>query len=226
MVQLFYSLLLLLGGIFLCAWSDAGLKNSLPKEALYEADHASEIRYLPREDFLQLVSLQFKNVLADVIWFNGIGFFGRRFHSDGDYRHLVKFCKSAAKLDPKATYIYPFCGLLVAYEVGDPVAAKEILSWGMEANPEEWLLPYFRGMISYDLENDFAGARLDIAQAITKPNVPPDISRLVVQFAHKEGDLRSEKDFESILAAVPDRNVQSVMRKKFEEIRKKETSAK
>jgi hypothetical protein len=221
MAHKFYALGSFLFSIFLCAWSDSGFKNSLPREIPYEADHASEIRYLPREDVLQLVSLQFKNVLADIIWFNGIGFFGRRFHSDGDYRHLVKFCKSAAKLDPKAHYIYPFCGMLIAYEVGDLVAAKEVLSWGMEALPDEWLIPYLRGMIRYDLENDIKGARADIAQAITKPNVPPDISRLVVEFAQKEGNLRSEKDFDSILAAVPDLNVQAVMRKKFTEIREK-----
>lgn len=201
----------------LCAYSRTHLVATSPK--IYgEAGHAEEVRYLPREEALQKISLEYANVLADVIWFSTINYFGKRFNADEDYRWLTNFCRSMVTLDPRAEYVYPFCGLTMAYEVQSPHAAIELFAKGIETFPDNWMFLYYRGIIKLNLLKDVPGARVDLQEASLKPGAPPSLPRLVVRLAKDEGKVLNGEELEDFLQSIPDPAVKEIMRRKFNEM--------
>ena len=140
-----------------------------------------EVLYLPNGAALELMSFGYRNVLANLLWFNTINYFGKHFRSDHSYTWLKHMCGLVSTLDPKAEHVYEFCGMMLAWEGADPQSAILLLNRAIAANPQSWRFYYLRGMNWALFFRDELRAQADFAQGAKQPAAPPFMARLAVK---------------------------------------------
>lgn len=140
----------------------------------------SDTLYFPNQDSTGYLSFQFKNVLANILWFQTVNYFGKHFQGDKNYRWLNHMCNAVVYLDPKHKDIYEFCSLLIAWEANDPKEAKKILTKGIDHN-EYWRFYYLRGMNSLIFFEDSLSAKNDFIKASKIPKSPPFLKFLAAK---------------------------------------------
>lgn len=134
--------------------------------------------YLPSGKGLSLFAVGFKNVMADLLWFRTINYFGREFASTRDYRYLEHYINLVVKMNPRKDFVYQFGSMMFAWELHNPRASIELLSKGITALPQSWLLQYYRGFMYFYFLNEHEKALADFRAAATKPNAHPTIAQL------------------------------------------------
>jgi len=138
----------------------------------------SEPIYLPRADLLRPLSLGYHNVLADILWFRAISYFGKHYRSDRTYPWLAHICDLVTDLDPRAEHVYQFAGLILPWEAGEVDAGIQILEKGARALPESWGLAYYLGFTHFFFKNDSEVAAAHLQRAVRLPGAHPGVARL------------------------------------------------
>jgi hypothetical protein len=136
-----------------------------------------ELVYLPDAARLRPLALGYDNVLADVVWFRTIDYFGAHYASDKAYPWLAAMCDLVTDLDPRATHVYRFAALILPWEAHDPDAAIRLLEKGTRALPGSWRLYYHLGVIHYLFKADQDAAAASLARAAEQPKAPPFVAR-------------------------------------------------
>jgi hypothetical protein len=136
-----------------------------------------EFVYLPDAARLRPLALGYDNVLADLVWFRTIDYFGAHYTSDRAYPWLEAMCDLVTDLDPRAKHVYRFAALVLPWEAHDPDAAIRLLEKGVRALPEAWTLPYHLGVIQYLFKHDLDAAAAHLARAAEIPRTPPFVAR-------------------------------------------------
>ncbi len=155
----------------------AGLRSALDRQARGNTDSDGPI-YLPRAEFLRPLSLGYHNVLADILWFRAISYFGEHYRSDRTYPWLAHICELVTDLDPQAEHVYRFAGLILPWEAGDIEGGIAILEKGTRAIPQSWELAYYLGFTHFFFKNDFPTAARHLRRAATLPGAHPGTARL------------------------------------------------
>ncbi len=139
---------------------------------------ADEPIYLPKAEYLRPLSLGYHNVLADVLWFRAISYFGEHYRSDRTYRWLAHICELVTDLDPRAEHVYRFAGLILPWEAGDVDGGIRMLEKGVQALPRSWTLSYYLGFTYFFFKDDYETAALHLQRAASLPDVHPAVTRL------------------------------------------------
>jgi tetratricopeptide (TPR) repeat protein len=147
-----------------------------------KADSA-ELVYLPKAQYLRLMSLGYDNVLADVLWFRTINYFGSHYRGDRVYPWLAHMCDLVTDLDPRAEHVYRFAGTILPWEADQADAGIRLLEKGVKALPNSWLLPYWLGFSYYFFKNDFESATKYLRIAAQLPDAHPSVARLAARIA-------------------------------------------
>jgi hypothetical protein len=84
-----------------------GLTGAHLDRAATAAARLDEPVYLPRAEYLRPISLGWQNVLADILWFRTISYFGEHYRSDRTYAWLAQMCDLVTDLDPRAEHVIP-----------------------------------------------------------------------------------------------------------------------
>ncbi len=155
----------------------AGVRSALDLRDRGATDSTGPI-YLPRAELLRPLSLGYHNVLADILWFRAISYFGKHYRSDRTYPWLAHICELVTDLDPQAEHVYRFAGLILPWEAGDIDGGIAILEKGTRAIPTSWGLAYYLGFTHFFFKNDFAAAARHLRRAATLPGAHPGIARL------------------------------------------------
>jgi hypothetical protein len=135
--------------------------------------------YLPRAEFLRPMSLGWQNVLADVLWFRTISYFGEHFRSDRTYPWLAQMCDLVTDLDPRAEHVYRFAGFVLPWEANQADAGIRLLEKGARQFPNSWVLEYFVGFHYYFFKNDYPNALEHLRRAVQLPGVHPSVPALI-----------------------------------------------
>jgi hypothetical protein len=154
-------------------WSSAALERQSSAGA-----EPAELIYLPPTRFLQAVSLGYQQVLANVLWFRTISYFGRHYRSDRVYPWLASMCDVVTDLDPHAEYVYSFGGVILPWEaerIDDGIA---LLEKGVRNMPESWRLQYMLGFSYYFFKNDLRAASHTLHTATFLRGAPDFVGRL------------------------------------------------
>ena len=118
--------------------------------------------FLPTGDYLEVASLGYQTVLADMLYLWSIQYYGHH---------------RTADLDPRYQDAYLTGALVMASDMADPELAIELLQKGAAENPDDWI--YWVEAAHYawmDLEDyERAGAYFD--RALDKEGVPGFIRR-------------------------------------------------
>jgi hypothetical protein len=145
-----------------------------------------ELIYLPPSRFLKAASLGYRNVLADVLWFRTISYFGQHYWSDRFYPWLAAMCNAVTDLDPHAQYVYRFGGLILPWEANRTGDGLALLRKGTRNLPRSWELRYMLGFSEYFFENDLAAASRSLRAAAVLPGAPPFVAGLAAIVAAAE----------------------------------------
>lgn len=173
--------------------------------------------YLPDVKHVRIVSLGFDNVVADVIWFQTLNYFGKQYIAGRDYKWLNHMCQLVTKLDPKTEHTYEFCGTLLSWMARDPEASNVILTQAIEHHPESWRYYYLRGFNYWYFMEDYTKARDDFENASRVPDAPPFLSSLASRLIAKTVSTATAYSF---LTDMVNRTNNPTIREALEEKRK------
>lgn len=158
-------------------------------------DTRAELVYLPDADLLRPLVLGYDQVLADVLWFRTISYFGQHYGTDRAYPWLARMCDLVTDLDPRAEHVYRFAGVILAWEAGEIDEAIRLLEKGVHALPGSWLLHYQLGIVRYFFKQDYGGAARELAQAAALPGAPPSVARMAAVLHAKQHGAQTTVQF-------------------------------
>lgn len=159
--------------------SITGMTGTQLEHRSMKASNATPV-YLPDVRFLRLVSLGHENVLADLLWFRTISYFGQHYRSDRSYPWLAHMCDTVTDLDPRAYDVYRFCGMILPWEAERPDDGIRLLEKGIRHLPQSWQLHYWAGFAYYFFKNDYGKAAGLLRRAAELPNGPASALHLAV----------------------------------------------
>ena len=150
---------------------------SLPSDT----EQRAELLYTPNGQSLEFISFGYRNVLSDVLWFNAIGYFGKHFRSDQDYRWLYHMADIVTTLNPRATHVFEFASTMLSWEAGRPDQAVSLLGKAIKLNPDNWLYYYLRGFTNIFFLHKAEEAKEDFVAASRLPDAHPLVARLAAK---------------------------------------------
>ena len=150
------------------------------------ATRTDEPVYLPRAEYLRPMSLGWQNVLADVLWFRTISYFGEHYRSDHTYPWLAAMCDLVTDLDPRAEHVYRFAGAVLSWEANQTDAGIRMLEKGARQFPDSWTLEYYLGFHYFFFKNDYAQALAHLRRAMQLPGAHPEVAHLATVLAAEQ----------------------------------------
>jgi tetratricopeptide (TPR) repeat protein len=133
-----------------------------------------EVLYLRSPKTLKRMCLGYTGLLADIYWTRAVQYFGYQHHQRSkDFHLLAPLLQIATELDPKLFPAYQFGSNFLAPKppngAGMPVEALQLAKFGVEHNPDQWLLYYNLGFLYYLEFKDYAQAADAFARGAQLP---------------------------------------------------------
>jgi hypothetical protein len=176
--------------------------------------------YLPQAKYLRVLSLGYKNVLADILWFRTISYFGQHYRSDRNYPWLAYMCDQVTDLDPGAEHVYRFAGMILPWEARDPDEGIRLMEKGARNLPDSWQLPYWLGFTYYFFKNDYRAAVSHLRRAAKLPGAQANVGRLLgLLVQDRYGPNTTLQFLAEMEASVTNEEVLTVIRAQREEAR-------
>jgi hypothetical protein len=110
--------------------------------------------YLPSGKFVEQTSLGYKEIAADLIWFQAVQYYGGYAKSEHDLAYFDGLIEIVTDLDPHFIFPYLFGAVVMAQDMGDLERGVAVLKRGMEHNPDDWELPFEIGFLHYTVARD------------------------------------------------------------------------
>lgn len=173
-------LLALCGGTYLSAARLDDLRKSYASREDY--------LYLPNGSYLDLLSLDYDSLVADLLWIKGAVYFGSHYRLKGfEYPWLYHILDMATTLDPQYYDVYWY-GSSILPTVEETI---KLLEKGRKNFPSNWKLPEMIGFnYHFHLKDYFKAAQYyEIASSL--PGHPPYVPSLAGRFYEEAGDLDS-----------------------------------
>jgi tetratricopeptide (TPR) repeat protein len=160
-------------------------------EGLSEEKRQLEVLYLPSGEFLSQASLGYRNLVADVLWFKTIQYYGGYRTGENDlalFSHLVNVI---TELDPQFVFAYLFGGLVIAEDLGYFEEGIAFIRKGIENNPTDWWLVFELGFLHYVYARDFEAAARYFQLASRLPGAGEITKRFAAFVAARAGHTRT-----------------------------------
>jgi tetratricopeptide (TPR) repeat protein len=175
------------------------------------ADPAERLLYLPNGRFLRVAALGYPTFLADLIYLWSIQHYGTYREADRFTYLEHVYGEVIARLDPRYVDPYLIGSLIMVVEKQDVSAGLRLLEQGMEANPDEWILPYEAGFWAYDTARDYELAAGYFRRAMEIPGAPASVRRLHAEMFNKRGDKKKSLAlWQEVLDTAEDEKVRAI----------------
>jgi len=181
------------GGVLLVLLSAAtvAVSSSRLEKARESTRLAAQVLYLPSGKYLQVASLGFSSLLADIIYIWSIQYYGN-FDAEDRFQYLEHIYGNViSELDPHYIDPYLIGSIIMNVEAKDPEMSLRLLDKGAAANPGEWIFPFEAGFTCYHDLKDYPRAARYLDKAVAIPGVPNVVKRLHAEMFNKMGDKRS-----------------------------------
>lgn len=145
--------------------------------------------YLPREsEYVELFSLGYDMIMADVLWLRSIQAFGGHWTSDRNYDSIFNMFNVITDLDPRFIDAYLFGNMVIGEEAGHPELALELINKGIVRSLNStYQLGYFGGYFSYWNYGDPERARWYYTMAMRADDCPDFVERIIGYMEMKSG---------------------------------------
>lgn len=156
--------------------------------------------YLPSGKFAQQASLGYRELAADMVWFQAVQYYGGYARSQHDLAYFSGLIDIVTDLDPHFVFPYVFGSVVLAQDLGDLERGIRVLKRGMERNPTNWELPFEIGFLYYTVERDRAAAAHYFDLASRMPGGADRAARFAAfvysQAGHLETSIRMWEEIE------------------------------
>jgi hypothetical protein len=170
----------LLGVAVLCLY---GLERSAST-----ADTTEKL-YYPEGRYLREVTIGYREVMADFLWFQTVQYYGAYRKGDHDLHYFRGLVDAVTTLDPHFIEAYYFGSLVASMDQGQIPAAIDLLKRGILANPDNWLLPFQIGFTHYILRQDYERAATWFHLAAQAPDATDFARRFAAYAKQRAGNL-------------------------------------
>lgn len=178
-----------------------------------------ELLLIPDPQSARAISLGYRTVLADLLWFRTIEYFGRHIEEDRDIHRLDSLCSSIIALNPKAKHVSIFCAQMLAWELKQVARARYYLTGAIGYYPDDWFLYYLRGFFALHFLKDKGEAYADLAKAASFPESPSVVQRLAAsQMATLEGPQQAILFLDVLIARTTDDSARTSLIRRRDEL--------
>lgn len=156
-------------------------------ESLSRKKRELEVMYMPSGRFIEQVSLGYRNLVADILWFRTIQYYGSYRMGKSDlalFEHLVEVITD---LDPQFSFAYLFGALIIAEDLGYFKEGIKFLEKGINNNPDDWWLVFEMGFLYYVNARDYNASERYFRLASTIPGADEITRRFAAFVAAKAG---------------------------------------
>src|SRR5512139_2342509 len=91
--------------------------------------------YLPSGKFVEQASMGYRELAADMVWFQAVQYYGGYAKSEHDLAYFSGLIDIVNDLDPHFVFPYVFGAVVLAQDLGDMDRGIRVLKRGMERNP-------------------------------------------------------------------------------------------
>jgi hypothetical protein len=143
---------------------------------------------------LKLVALEYRDLLADLIFSRTVNFFGGKLHrrehiDEQTYRTIYHRLDTASELDPYFVDPYFFGQAVLTWGANMPREANALLDRGRRFRTDDWILPFFMGFNAFYFLHDFEQGAAYLVEASRRPGSPPSVGLLAARFASRSGGI-------------------------------------
>lgn len=156
--------------------------------------------YLPSGKHLEIVSLGFPSLAADLLWMKAIGYFGSHALTDLQYPWLAHILDLVTTLDPQFRYPYYFGGIVLSVAAEHAEESNRLLRKAMLRYPGDWRFPFYTGFNHFYYLGDSERAAAFISYAASLPGSPEYLPRLAASLLAESGSLDAAIRFLEVMA--------------------------
>jgi len=158
-------------------------------EGIGQKKRDMELQYLPNSQSLKLISLGYRNLVSDMLWFKTVQYYGGYRLGNNSlrlFRHLINVITD---LDPQFTFAYQLGAVIMAEDMGEFEEGRKILHKGIENNPDNWRLTFELGFLYYITGTDYKKAQQYFTLASRMPGANDRALRFAASAAAKGDDI-------------------------------------
>ncbi len=148
----------------------------------------NELVYFPSGKYVSQIALDYKGLIADMLWLQVIQYYGQHAMTDMQFEHLYRLFNVITILDKDFLQCYVFGGTIITYDQKSPELGLKLLDKGMINMPDSWQIPFMKGFLNYVYLRDYDAARIWFAFASTKPDAPYSCKAFAAASMMRKGD--------------------------------------
>ncbi len=147
-----------------------------------------DLAHLPQGEYLKPALLGYHHLGADLLWLQTLQVLGKRVNSPEEYSWLYHAFDVVTMLDPQYAYAYWVSGVVLTELAGRPDLSNKLLVRGLDAVPDNWLVPYLLAYNHYFHLEDVPHAIEYAKIAAQVPGSPPWLVNMVTQMSAQGGN--------------------------------------
>jgi hypothetical protein len=206
----------------------AGIAAIIPLQSLIDRQTGNRVveesLYLPSGKTVKKLSIGFDGIMSDLYWIRSIQYFGAKVvHgglTTGSNEHfdlLYPLLDITTSLDPQYIVAYQFGGMFVA-DYGSKENAIKLLERGIEANPGEWRLYQYQGLI-YWRQKDYLKASDAFKRGSEVPGAPSFMHVMAAQMLVEGGSRATARQmFLQVYNTTDDKQIKDSMAAKLDRL--------
>ncbi|MEK6544990.1 MAG: hypothetical protein AABZ28_00455 [Nitrospinota bacterium] len=171
--------------LFLIAYTFAFTHVKSYREGLRKGE---PLLYLPPEEVLQIVSLDYKNLVSELLFFRAIVYFGDKLETRimPNWHWIHKALDASTYLDPYNIDSYYFAEAALAWDAKMPKEANKILERGAKFRNWDWYIPFFIGFNSFYFLKDNKEAAKWFSEAA---KINKEVAPIAAKFYYKVNEI-------------------------------------
>lgn len=145
---------------------------------LEKTNHANDLNLIPPPDAVKLCALGYDQLLADLYWLGFVQYIGDLPARKKDKSRLAeKYLDLITGLDPHFVQAYWYAAFSIGSECHEPDRADILIRRGIDANQDNWYLPFIGGINQYLYAHNDAAAARYYEMAAKFPDAPKWLER-------------------------------------------------
>ena len=205
-----------------------GIAGIVPLQMLIDRQTGNrvveEALYLPSGKTIKKLSIGFDGMLSDFYWIRSVQYFGGKVvhgglsvNSNERFELLYPLLDITTTLDPQYIVAYQFGGMFVA-DYGSKENAIKLLERGIRANPTEWRLHQYLGMI-YWQQKDYLKASEAFKNGADVPGAPSFMRLMAAQMLVEGGSRATARQmFLQVYNSTDDKQIRDSMVAKLDRL--------
>jgi hypothetical protein len=151
--------------------------------------------YLPKLEAVKSITLGYEQFASTILWFTTVHYFGSQFEAKKSMPWFGHMCELVTELDPRARHVFEFCGTLLSWIAREPKRCINLLTRGIENDPEHWRYYYLRGFTYWYFLEDMERAKNDLVYASKIKDAPLFLSSLAARLISTHDDIGNAISF-------------------------------